>query len=86
MAHQLPAPADVVRSAAETTRRLATSFRRRGDVRHAERLEQRAAISEQRALYLDYVARVRAAPGGTLEVMLVEAHEAAVRGMEEAGR
>lgn len=85
MAHELPSPADVVRSSAETTRRLAASFRCRDEVRYAEHLEQRAAIADERALYLDHIARVRAAPGGTLEVALIDAHAAAVRVLEEGG-
>ena len=84
MAHVFPSPADVVRSSADTTRRLAASFRRRGKTWYAEHLEERAAIAEERALYLEHIARVRAAPGGTLEVALIEAHEAAVRALEDA--
>ena len=61
MSHQLPSPADVVRSSADTVRRIAASFRRLGDARYAEHLDQRATRSEERALYLDALAQSRSA-------------------------
>ena len=61
MSPELQSPADVVRSSADTVRRIAASFRRQGDARYAEHLDQRAARSEKRALYLDALAQSRSA-------------------------
>ena len=83
MPRELPSPADIVRSSADTTRRLAASCRTRGESSFAEVLEWRAEMADERGRYLDDIARIRAAPGGLLELRLIAEHEAAVRALEE---
>ena len=83
MMHRHLPPAELVRQAGEIARRLADTARLHNEPHVAERFEQIAAESEERARHLDDLARISSAPGGLVEIALIDEHEAAVRALDD---
>ena len=84
MSRDLPLPAEILRQSATIARGLAAAARLRGSRRFAADLEQRAAIAEAHADYLDERPRLRSETAERREILLIEAHEAAIRERDEA--